>query len=81
MYVSLLGLTILVSCHDNVLLVVLFNSILQKLLYCCSNLAYALLGHCIVHHYDPLTTFAKYVENNILKPLEMTSTGFDYTKR
>ena len=47
----------------------------------CSNLAYALLGRCIVHHHDPLTTFERYVENNILKPLNMTSTGFDYTNQ
>ena len=45
----------------------------------CSNLGYSLLGHCIVHHYDPLTTLEKYVESNILEPLFMANTGFDYT--
>ena len=46
-----------------------------------SNLAYALLGHCIVHHYDPSITLEKYVEDNILKPLNMTSSGFDYIRQ
>ena len=46
-------------------------------MYCCNSLAYALLGHCIasVHHYrDSLITFGRYVENDILEPLDMTST-------
>ena len=46
-------------------------------MYCCNSLAYALLGHCItsVHRYhDSVTTFGRYVENDILEPLDMTST-------
>ena len=56
----------------------MFHVIFEHLMY-YSNLAYALLGRCIVHHYDPSTTFEEYVEDNILKLLNMTSTGFDIT--
>jgi len=46
-----------------------------------SNLGYSLLARCIIEKYDPGTTYEKYVEKNILEPLNMTSTGFDYTER
>ena len=46
-----------------------------------SNLAYSLLGRCLVQEFDPHTTFEKYVQQNILDPLNMTNTGFDYTRR
>lgn len=44
-----------------------------------SNLAYALLGHCLVEHLYPTMTYEEYVQKNILGPLNMTSTGFNIT--
>ena len=71
-YVCMYGVYLCIILHPVI-------TVVQLCTFCCSNLAYALLGRCIVHHYDSLTTFEKYVEDNILKPLNMTSTGFDYT--
>ncbi|XP_065902491.1 putative beta-lactamase-like 1 [Dysidea avara] len=44
-----------------------------------SNLAYALLGRCLIQKLSSSTTYEKYVEKNIIEPLNMTSTGFEYT--
>ena len=44
-----------------------------------SNLAYALLGRCIAQRTHPTMSYEKYVEKQILQPLELTNTGFDYT--
>ena len=69
----------IISPISHILYTAIHTCVLCMLNFYCSNLAYGLLGRCIVHHYDPLTTLEKYVEDNILKPLNMTSTGFDYT--
>ena len=44
-------------------------------LYSSSNLAFALLGWCLVEHVFPEITYEEYVIKNILQPLGMTSTG------
>lgn len=46
-----------------------------------SNLAYALIGNCLVEHFYPGCTFEQYVQKFILTPLGMTQTGFTYTSR
>ena len=42
----------------------------------CSNLAYSLLGNCLVEKFYPSLTFKQYVHKYILEPLGMTQTGF-----
>ena len=49
-------------------------------LFCCSNLAFALLGNGLVNLL-PNMTYEDYVLTMILEPLGMTMTGFNYTKR
>ncbi|XP_065903484.1 putative beta-lactamase-like 1 isoform X2 [Dysidea avara] len=44
-----------------------------------SNLGYSLLARCVLEKFDPQATYENYVEKNILEPLNMASTGFDYT--
>ena len=46
-----------------------------------SNLAYALIGNCLVEHVYPGSTYEQYVQNFILTPLGMTQTGFTFTSR
>lgn len=46
-----------------------------------SNLAFGLLGHCLVPHFYPNMTYEEYIEQNLLQPLGMSSTGFNYTSR
>lgn len=46
-----------------------------------SNVAYALLGRCVLENVLPGTTYEDYVTSNILSPLGMNSTGFDITER
>ena len=46
-----------------------------------SNLAYALLGRCLVQKYNPGMTYEEYVNKNILQPLELNDTGFNITDR
>lgn len=45
-----------------------------------SNLTFALLGCCLVEHLYPGMTYEDYVQKNILQPLNMSSTGFNYTE-
>ena len=47
----------------------------------CSNLAYGLLGHCLVEHLFPGMTYEEYVMKNIIQPLNLTNTGFNITDR
>lgn len=51
--------------------------------YICyySNLAYALLGRLLVGYYNKSTTYEDYIENNILKPLQLSDTGFVFDDR
>lgn len=44
-----------------------------------SNLAYGLLGHCLVEHLFPGMTYEEYVMKNIIQPLNLTNTGFNIT--
>ena len=46
-----------------------------------SNLAYSLIGNCLVEHFYPGWTFEQYVQKYILGPLRMTQTGFIYNSR
>ncbi|XP_065903470.1 putative beta-lactamase-like 1 [Dysidea avara] len=44
-----------------------------------SNLAYALLGQCIIQKAYPGMKYETYVEKHILQPLEMINTGFEFS--
>ena len=44
-----------------------------------SNLAYSLLGNCLIEKIYDSMSFEDYVEKFILEPLEMTNTGFEFT--
>lgn len=46
-----------------------------------SNLAYALIGNCLVERFYSDLTYDQYVQKFILAPLGMTQTGFSYTSR
>ena len=57
------------------------SNILEICLLNHSNLAYALIGNCLVEHFYSNLTYNQYVQNFILAPLGMTQTGFIYTSR
>jgi CubicO group peptidase (beta-lactamase class C family) len=44
-----------------------------------SNLGFALLGRCLVPHFFPETSYEDYIQENILRPLGMSATGFNYS--
>ena len=56
-------------------------NILEISLVKYSNLAYALIGNCLVEHFYSDLTYDQYVQKFILAPLGMTQTGFTYTSR
>ena len=49
-------------------------------IYNTSNMAYSLLGRCLIEKIHPLMTYQTYAEKYILQPLNMTNIGFDFTK-
>ena len=49
--------------------------------YSHSNLAFALIGRCLVEFFYTDMTYEEYVEKYILAPLNMSSTGFNITAR
>ena len=55
--------------------------VIVVLYYFCSNLAFALIGRCLVEHFYPQMTYEQYVQENILDPLNLKSTGFNITAR
>ena len=46
----------------------------------CSNLAYSLLGNCLIEKIYGSMQFEDYIQKFILQPLGMTNTGFEYTQ-
>ena len=46
-----------------------------------SNLAYALLGRCVLQTLYPGVSYEGYINQTILTPLGMTNTGFTFTDR
>ncbi|CAI8016876.1 Putative beta-lactamase-like 1 [Geodia barretti] len=44
-----------------------------------SNLGFGLLGRCLVSHFFPETSYEDYLQENILRPLGMSGTGFNYS--
>lgn len=53
---------------------------LIDLLFCCSNLGFALLGNALAEKLTNMT-FQMYVEEKIIKPLGLKNTGFEFTDR
>jgi len=49
--------------------------------YSHSNLAFALIGRCLVEFFYTDMTYEQYVEKYILSPLNMTNTGFNITAK
>ena len=46
--------------------------------YFCSDLAYSLLGQCLIQKAYPGMKYETYIEKHILQPLEMINTGFEF---
>ena len=53
---------------------------MQLYIFNYSNLAYSLLGNCLIEKTHGSMQFKDYVQQFILKPLGMTNTGFDFTQ-